>query len=105
MYSYPLPRDGGAAFPPLPPATNNWNIVWSDEFNGSAVNTNIWIFETGNNGGWGNSELEYYIGRTNNAYVSNGLLHIVALQESTNGFSYTSARMKTFGLYATPTYR
>jgi beta-glucanase (GH16 family) len=88
----------------VPPVTNNWNIVWDDEFNGTSINPNVWTFETGNNGGWGNSELEYYTGRTNNAYVSGGLLHIVARQESMGGFNYTSARMKTLGLYATPTY-
>ena len=38
----------------------NWNIVWSDEFNGTSINTNIWTYDLGNNGGWGNSELEYY---------------------------------------------
>ena len=78
-----------------------WNIVWSDEFNGTSIDTSKWAFETGNNNGWGNSEREYYTGRTNNAYVSNGILHIVARQESTNGFSYTSARMKTENLYTT----
>jgi len=85
------------------PATQ-WNIVWSDEFNGTSVDANKWAFETGNGGsnpGWGNQELEYYTGRTNNAYVSNGLLHIVARVESMGGFSFTSARMKTQGLYAT----
>ena len=35
-----------------------------------------------------------------NAYVSNGFLHIVALQQSINGYNYTSARMKTEGLYS-----
>jgi beta-glucanase (GH16 family) len=94
-----LNQTGGAVV--VPP---QWNIVWDDEFNGTAINPGIWKFETGNNGGWGNSELEYYTGRTNNAYVSNGILHIVAQQESINTFSYTSARMKTQGLYATPTY-
>lgn len=94
-----LNQTGGTS----PPATQ-WNIVWDDEFNGAAIDQSIWTFETGNNGGWGNSELEYYTSRTNNAYVSGGLLHIVAQQESTNGFSFTSARMKTQGLYATPTY-
>ncbi|MGA2748787.1 MAG: glycoside hydrolase family 16 protein [Verrucomicrobiota bacterium] len=78
----------------------NWNIVWSDEFNGTAINTNVWTYDLGNNGGWGNNELEYYTSSPQNAYVSNGLLHIVALQQSTNGYSYTSARMKTEGLYA-----
>ena len=90
--------------PPILPVPQ-WKIVWSDEFNGTAIDTSNWMFENGNNGGWGNSELEYYTGRTNNAYVDgNGLLHIVAQQESTNGYSFTSARMKTLGLYSTPTY-
>lgn len=75
----------------------NWNIVWSDEFSGTNINTNTWSFETGNNNGWGNSELEYYTGRAQNAYVSNGVLHIVARRESYSGFNYTSARMKTEG--------
>ena len=97
-----LNQTGGTVVTPPPPT--QWNIVWDDEFNGTAINPAIWTFENGNNGGWGNNELEYYTGRTNNAYVSNGFLHIVARQESTNGFSFTSARMKTQGLYATPTY-
>jgi beta-glucanase (GH16 family) len=80
------------------------NIVWSDEFNGTSINTNNWTFETGNNNGWGNSELEYYTSSTNNAYVSNGLLHIAVLEQSIGGFDFSSARMKTEGLYNTPTY-
>jgi beta-glucanase (GH16 family) len=78
-----------------------WNIVWDDEFNGKSINTNIWSFETGNNGGWGNNELEYYTSNSLNAYVTNGLLHIAALQQSINGFSYSSARMKTQNNFST----
>jgi beta-glucanase (GH16 family) len=78
----------------------DWNIVWSDEFNGTSINKNIWTYDLGNNSGWGNSELEYYTSSTQNAYVSNGLLHIVAMRQSTNGYNYTSARMKTEGLYS-----
>ena len=89
-------------------ASTQWNIVWSDEFNGTNINTTNWTFELGsdcpNNCGWGNSEREYYTGRTNNAYVSNGILHIVAQQETINGYSFTSARMTSRGLYSTPTY-
>ena len=84
--------------------TSQWNIVWSDEFNGMSINTSKWTFEKGNNNGWGNNELEYYTSNSQNAYVSNGLLHIVALQHSMRGYSFTSARMKTEGLYNTPTY-
>lgn len=79
----------------------NWNIVWSDEFNGTSINTNTWTFDLGiggSNPGWGNNELEYYTSRTNNAYVSGGLLHIVANKESFGGQNFTSARMKTEGL-------
>jgi beta-glucanase (GH16 family) len=76
-----------------PPATQ-WNIVWSDEFNGTSINRNNWTYDLGG-GGWGNNELETYTSSPQNSYVSNGLLHIVAL---TNGSGYTSARMKTQGL-------
>jgi beta-glucanase (GH16 family) len=80
------------------------SLVWSDEFN-SATSSNVdntkWVFESGNNGGWGNNELEFYTGRTNNAFVAGGLLHIHAQVENTNGFRFTSARMKTQGLFWT----
>jgi len=78
-------------------AYGNWNVVWDDEFNGTTINTNTWTNDIGG-GGWGNSEMEYYTSRTNNAYVAGGLLHIVAQQESYGGQSYTSARLKTQGL-------
>src|SRR5579864_9080721 len=76
-------------------ASAGWKLVWSDEFNGSSIDTNHWKFETGNHNGWGNNELEFYTSRPDNAYVSNGVLHIVAYRESTNDFAYTSARMKS----------
>jgi beta-glucanase (GH16 family) len=88
-----LNQTGGTQAPASP--DTQWNIVWDDEFNGTSINTNIWSFEYGNNGGWGNNELEYYTSNADNAYVSNGLLHIVALQQSMGGQQYTSARMKT----------
>lgn len=75
-----------------------WNIVWSDEFNGSTINPSTWSFEGGNNNGWGNNELEYYTNRPQNAYVSNGLLHMVALKDPT--LNYTSVRMKTQGHFS-----
>ncbi|MDB5257204.1 MAG: glycoside hydrolase family 16 [Chitinophagaceae bacterium] len=71
----------------------NWNLVWSDEFNGNAVGPD-WVFETGA-GGWGNNELEYY--RAENASVSGGNLLLTAKKENYGGASYTSVRMKTQG--------
>jgi beta-glucanase (GH16 family) len=84
-----------------PPAVAGWQLVWSDEFDGSSVDTSKWVFESGTgSGGWGNNERQYYTGRTNNASVSGGVLRIVARQEATNGSPYTSARMKTQGRYS-----
>ena len=56
-----------------------WDLVWSDEFNGTSVNTSNWSFEVGG-GGWGNNELQYYTGGAN-ATVSGGVLTITARRE------------------------
>src|SRR5688572_8950844 len=73
----------------------NWQLVWSDEFNG-AIGPD-WVFETGNgSSGWGNNELEYY--RRENAGIENNALVINARREDFGGFRYTSARMKTQGI-------
>ena len=72
-------------------------LMWADEFAGSAIDPAKWGFDLGNNNGWGNQELEYYTNSADNAYVSNGSLVIQAKQQSSNGFSYTSARLLTKG--------
>ena len=81
-------------------ARGDWQLVWSDEFNGVSIDTNHWKFEMGNRHGWGNHELEYYTDRPENVCVSNGVLHIVAQPKPTNGVFYTSARLKSQGLFA-----
>ena len=84
----------------------NWQLVWSDEFNGTAgesPDTAKWKFDIGvgpNNDGWGNAELEYYTDRTANAAIdSNGYLAITARSEQYAGSAFTSARLKTAGLF------
>ncbi|HYK47234.1 MAG TPA: glycoside hydrolase family 16 protein [Parafilimonas sp.] len=69
-----------------------YTLVWSDEFNGTSVNTADWNFETGG-GGWGNNEKEYY--QAANATVSNGNLVITAKKQRVKANAYTSARMTT----------
>ena len=82
-------------------AHGDWQLTWSDEFDGNSINTNNWTFDIGNgSGGWGNNELEYYTSRPQNVYVTNGLLHIVANHESYGGQNYTSAKLKTTGLFS-----
>lgn len=82
-----------------PQAATNWTLVWSDEFNGSSLDTSNWTAEIGTgSGGWGNNELEYYTNRSQNLSVSGGNLVITAQKESYGGMNYTSARIKTQGL-------
>ena len=71
-----------------------WKLVWNDEFNGTAVDSNKWEYEVNGSGG-GNNELQYYTDRYQNSYVDSGSLVIVARQESYLGKQYTSARMRT----------
>lgn len=60
-------------------AANNWNLVWSDEFNGTSLDRSVWSYEIGNgNWGWGNGEIEYYTNRTDNVRVAGGSLQIIA---------------------------
>ena len=87
-------------------------LVWSDEFSNSTSanaqpNPAVWTYDMGA-GGWGNEELEDYCAwgsslspcttSAPNAYVgTDGYLHIVAEQPSAS--VYTSARLKTQGLF------
>lgn len=83
----------------------NWNLTWSDEFDGAAGTTPDpanWTYDigTGDNG-WGNEELQYYTDRPENvAQDGNGNLVITARRETFGGQPFTSARIKTQGLFA-----
>ena len=79
-------------------APAGYRLVWSDEFTGNSIDRSKWTYDLGG-GGWGNNELECYTDRGENAYVADGLLHIRARKESYDGKSYTSARLKTKGLF------
>jgi len=81
-------------------AQGDWQLVWSDEFNGVSLDTNHWECEIGNRHGWGNHELEYYTDRPENVCVSNGVLHIIARTGPAGRSLYTSARLKSQGLFA-----
>lgn len=88
-------------------------LVWSDEFSNftgaiAQPDPTIWTYDTGNSG-FGNKELETYCAWGSSTapcstanpseYVgTDGYLHIVAQQPSAG--AYTSARMKTQGLFS-----
>lgn len=76
------------------------NLVWSDEFDGSALNTANWNYQTGDGCdlgicGWGNNEEQFY--KEENVEVSGGTLKITAKRERNRGSAYTSGRINTNG--------
>lgn len=78
--------------PPLD--TPAYKLVWSDEFDGTQLNTSSWNFETGGTG-WGNNEKEFY--QAGNTTVANGNLIIAAKKENAGSNNYTSSRITTQG--------
>lgn len=79
------------------PAHASWSLVWSDEFNGTSLDTGNWSTDVGTGCpdlcGWGNNELQYY--RSQNVAVSGGNLVITARAESFGGASFTSGKIHT----------
>ncbi|ASI34329.1 glycoside hydrolase [Exiguobacterium sp. N4-1P] len=91
-----------------------WKMVWSDEFTKQQLDRTKWNYDTGNwivdadgNGvssGWGNNEKQYYTDKKDNAFIRDGKLVIRAKQEKTTdafgSYDYTSAKLKTKGLFS-----
>ncbi len=90
------------------PGPSGWEMVWSDEFNtpaGTAPNPDTWSYEIGDGAanripGWGNQELQYYTGSTENSATDGQGNLVITLKEATGGepcyygdCDYTSARL------------
>ena len=69
-----------------------YTMVWSDEFNGTALDESVWGYNEGGNG-WGNNEKQYYTKRPENIRVKDGCLEIEARKETYEKNDYTSARI------------
>jgi beta-glucanase (GH16 family) len=78
------------------PRAVTYQLIWSDEFNGTSVNTSNWNIDNGNPNV--NHELEYYQGA--NATVTGGNLVITARQQSMGGQPYTSAKLNSSGKFS-----
>ena len=75
----------------------NWQLIWSDEFNYSGYPNGNWSPEIWNPGVV-NNELQHYTANLDNAYVSNGTLKIKAAavyNNSTGQNDYYSARLNS----------
>ncbi len=78
----------------------NWELVWSDEFNGAAgtaPDASKWVFDLGG-GGWGNNELQVYTNNPNNVKQDGGGQLLITAISTGSGF--TSARIKTKGKFS-----
>lgn len=74
---------------------SDWQMVWSDEFDGTSIDTNKWNFEL-NCAGGGNNEKQCYTDSEQNAFIKDGVLNIVALPADEGAEKpYTSARLNT----------
>lgn len=78
-------------------------VVWEDNFDGSSLDLNKWVYQVGNGTeygyttGWGNGERQFYTSRTENVSVSNGTLKLIARSENYGGAAFTSGRIATKG--------
>lgn len=78
-----------------PSSTDNFNLVWADEFNGSGVpDQTKWGYEDGY---IRNNELQYYTRSTDNVRQNNGNLEITVKREATpiGGKNYSSGSVVT----------
>lgn len=87
-----------ARFYRLVEVSEQWVLVWSDEFDGASIDRSKWQSDVNANGG-GNNELQYYTDEPENSWVENGLLVIEARDEDYGGLdgsrNFTSARLNT----------
>jgi len=72
----------------------DWDFVWSDEFDGKELDKEKWKFDTGGHG-FGNNELQFYTDRADNAFLEEGSLVVQAKPEKFQNRSYTSAKLQS----------
>ncbi|WP_456243348.1 family 16 glycosylhydrolase [Thalassotalea algicola] len=74
---------------------SDWQLVWNDEFDAAEIDSSKWTHEVNCNGG-GNNEKQCYTDNSDNSYLADGVLHIVALPAEQGAEKpYTSARLNS----------
>ena len=76
------------------PAIEGYNLLWSDEFDGSGeMDLTKWNYEP-HEPGWTNNELQEYTTSTDNVFVKDGNLVLKALKTEKDGIThYTSGKV------------
>lgn len=77
------------------PEIDGYNLLWSDEFNGTELNFDNWDYDP-HEPGWTNAELQEYTTSTDNVYVENGnlVLRAIKTQDENGNDYYTSGKIK-----------
>jgi beta-glucanase (GH16 family) len=80
------------------PIIKEYELVWSDEFNGTELDLSKWEVQLGDGADyglwrWGNNEAQYY--KRDNVSVSGGTLKIKAVREDIKGYEFSSGRIRT----------
>ena len=89
--------------------SQNWNLIWNDEFDGLDLDNSKWTHDIGTGSqfglwGWGNGELQFY--QSQNTIVENGVAKI-SVKEEPNGIVdswgnssyYSSSKITTKNLF------
>ncbi len=75
-------------------AGEGWTLVWSDEFDGPAIDSAKWSFDVDCWGG-GNAERQCYTSSPRNAAIEDGKLVITARRERTTGPALPESQRRT----------
>ncbi len=82
-----------------PQPYEGYELIWSDEFDGSTIDDSKWNFNLGTGCptlcGWGNNEEQAFSDRTSNLFFQEGNLVIAARKELISGKEFSSARINT----------
>lgn len=84
--------DSGSGDPEVVDPSGVWTLKWQDNFNGAALDRDLWNIEVNGDGG-GNGELQYYCEK--GVTVQNGNLALTATKENYMGKGCTSGRINT----------
>ena len=69
------------------PEIEGYNLLWNDEFSGSALDESKWNYEP-HEPGWTNEELQEYTTSIDNVFLRDGKLVIKAIKSEKNGKDY-----------------
>ncbi len=91
-----VPASTEPATPTPVPQLEGYKLLWNDEFDGDALNMDIWNYEP-HEPGWTNEELQEYTTSTDNVYVKdgNGVIQAIKTTDANGKDYYTSGKITT----------